>query len=460
MAGVGFSLRALRYDGTYGSLLRQYGIAALISSGPWLMSILTLLVIGVVGRSLALPPAQLERFQVCVTWLFASSLVWTGPWQLMFTRFSADREYLDEGDQILPNLIGALSACAVCSACLSAAAWPLFAGESLALKLCLAGAFIVLCQVWLVVVVLNGLRAYGAVLGCFASGYAMTFGMCMGLSPHGVPGLLAGFAIGQSTLLFSALWVLYRRVPASGELSFDFARRRALRIDLGLIGLAYNLGVWVDKLIFWFSASTSRAVLGPFRASEVYDLPIFLAYLTSVPAMAVFLTRVETDFAEKHAVFYSAVRNGASLLRLEAHSDALTAAARRAISDIVRIQAFVLIGCFALGRQLLHTFGISELHLPLFYIDATGVSLQVVLLAVTSMFFYLDKRREVLLLTGLLLFSNALLTAATLAVGPELYGYGFAIATGISSLCGVLQLDRAFTHLLRDTFLLQPVKPC
>jgi polysaccharide biosynthesis protein PelG len=457
MAGVGFSLRALRRDNSFSSVVERYGAAALISSGPWLMSILTLLFIGSAGSRLGAAPVELERFQVSVTWLFAASLLWTGPLQLMFTRYCADLEYRKQQDRVLPNLIGALAGCAALSGGLALALWPLFAAETLRFKLALSVAFVVLCQVWLAVLVLQGIRAHRAVLASFAAGYGTTFVACLACARYGATGLLLGFALGQATLLYVALYVLYRALPASSDVSFDFLRRKALIPELGVMGFAYNVGVWADKLIFWLNPATSRRVLGPLYASEVYDLPIFLAYLTSVPAMAVFLLRVETDFAEHHAAFYSGVRDGATLRRLEALSAALTSAARRALFDIVRVQAIAIVLASAAGELLLRSFGISDLHLPLFYIDATGVSLQVLLLAVTSIFFYLDRRREVLVLTLMLLACNALFSWITQQLGPLFYGYGFALATGVTSLYGVLRLDRTFTHLVRDTFMRQPV---
>lgn len=48
------------------------------------------------------------------------------------------------------------------------------------------------------------------------------------------------------------------------------------------------------------------------RNSILYDLPIFLAYLAIVPGMAVFLLRLETEFAEKYDSYYDAVRGGAT----------------------------------------------------------------------------------------------------------------------------------------------------
>jgi uncharacterized membrane protein len=457
VAGVGFSLKKLRDDDSYAGLIRLYGAAGIISSGPWLLSILTLLFIGIIGRQLVPNTVALQRFQVSVTWLFAASLLWTGPLQLMFTRFIADRDYLGEHDQTLPNLHGAL---AVVGAATFALAVPFviqFEDSGWLFKWLLASAFVVLSQTWMAIIVLTGLRAHMHVFGCFALGYGVTFIGCMLGAPYGETGLLGGFVAGQSALLFSSLAVLAKKMPAKSPVAFRFLERRSLFFELGVVGLLYNLGVWIDKLIFWLDPGTGQRVLGPLYASEVYDLPIFLAYLTIVPGMAVFLVRVETDFAEAHHAFYAAVRNGAPLLRLETLCQEMTDSARRAVIDIVKIQGITLVVCATVGPWLLSVAGISELHLPLFYIDAAGVALQVIMLAVTSMFFYLDRRRAVSWLTFMLFVSNASLTYLTQRMGPEFYGYGFAIAMALTSLAGLVALSRTFQHLVRDTFMRQPV---
>jgi uncharacterized membrane protein len=457
MAGVGFSLRSIRSEDSYTGLLRLYGAAGIISSGPWLISILTLLVIGVLGQSLVPDSVMLTRFQVSVTWLFAASLVLSGPLQLAFTRYIADRSYLDEDDATPPSLLGALAVTSALAALTSLALSPLFADESLTLRVLLSLGLVTLCDTWMVLVVLTGLREHTQVLWSFALGYGIAFAGTLVLAPFGTEGMLAGFVAGQGALLGRSLYVVMKRMPSRSPVELGFLDYRKIHWELLLIGLFYNLGIWADKLLFWLKPDVSRAVLGPLRASEVYDLPIFLAYLTIVPGMAVFLVRVETDFAERHHAFYAAIREGASLRRIEPLCTAMTASARRAVADIAKIQGLTLALCFAFGPQMLKFFGISELHLPLFYVDAVGVSLQVLLLAVTSMFFYLDRKREVVWLSLLLLVSNAALTWASQQLGPELYGYGFAIAMCVTSVIALAQLSSAFRSLVRDTFMLQPV---
>jgi uncharacterized membrane protein len=455
MAGVGFSLRTLHRDDGYTGLLKLYGAAGLISSGPWLLSILTLLLIGLLGRALVPDPAMLVRFQVSVTWLFAASLILTGPLQLMFTRFIADRDYLGERDLTVPNLLGAIAFTSVGTALVAFALSPLFAGESLFLKLLLGMSLVTLSDVWIAIVVLTGLRAHDKVLLSFVLGYAVTLGATLLLARFGEVGMLSGFVLGQATLLFASLVMILRSMPSRTPASFRFLRRKSLFFELGFVGALYNIGVWIDKWMFWADPGTSRAVLGPLRASEVYDLPIFLGYLTLVPGMAVFLVRVETDFAESHAQFYESVRHGAPLRKIQQLCNGMTDSARRAVIGIMKVQAVSFVIAVCVGPWLLRLFGISVLHLPLFYIDAAGVALQVLLLSVTSMFFYLDRRRAVSGLVVLLVVSNAVLTWVSQRLGPEYYGYGFALAMAITSFAGLWMLSRAFSTLVRDTFMLQ-----
>ena len=108
-----------------------------------------------------------------------------------------------------------------------------------------------------------------------------------------------------------------------------------------------------------------------------------------------------------------------------------------------------------LGEVILKSVGISTLYLPLLYVDVVGVSLQVVLLGILNVLFYLDQRRAVVGLTLLLLVSNVLFTAISLRLGAPWFGYGFALAMLVSVLAGVWVLNRKLERLEYQTFMLQ-----
>ncbi|MFX5521892.1 exopolysaccharide Pel transporter PelG, partial [Acinetobacter baumannii] len=81
--------------------------------------------------------------------------------------------------------------------------------------------------------------------------------------------------------------------PKGRLIAFDFAERKLLYPSLVLVGLLYNVAIWADKFMFWYFPPTSEPIIGGLRASLIYDLPVFLSYLSIIPGMAVFLVRIE-----------------------------------------------------------------------------------------------------------------------------------------------------------------------
>ena len=222
-----------------------------------------------------------------------------------------------------------------------------------------------------------------------------------------------------------------------------------------LTGLFYNLGIWADKFVFWFHPVTGSAVIGPLRASPIYDLPVFLAYLAIIPGMAVFLVRMETDFVEYYDKFYDSVREGGSLSYIQEVKDEMVRVAREGLYDIIKIQAIATIVVIVAGRQLLQWAGISEIHLPLLSIQVVATGFQVVLLGLLNIFFYLDKRNLVLLLSGLFAALNLVFTLISIEIGPYFYGYGFALALIVTIAVGMSLLDKTLDRLEYETFMLQ-----
>ena len=81
------------------------------------------------------------------------------------------------------------------------------------------------------------------------------------------------------------------------------------------------------------------------------------------------------------------------------------------------------------GEQILTFIGIDPNYKTLLFIDVVGVGVQVIFLSILNILFYLDKRFTVLVLAGIFLVVNIVLTYISVALGPQFYGYGFALAT-------------------------------
>lgn len=454
MAGIGFELRKILERQTFASLLRAYGYAGLISSGPWVLSILAVMGIGLIGVGRA-PDAAVRQFLVSVTYLMAASLVFTGCLQLMFTRFIADQIFLEREDAVAPNLFGALAVVGLGAGTVGTVLVALTFEGSLAYRGLMIAGFVILSQSWVVVVLLSGLKAYRRVLLAFVAGYGLSAAAAIAGIRYGAEGLLAGFLVGQAALLYLLLGLVVHRYPSDRLIALSFLDPRRAHYSLLATGFCYNLGIWADKLVFWANPLTSEMVVAPLRASIIYDTPIFLAYLSVAPGMAVFLVRVETDFAEQYDAFYKAVREGDTLAHIERLKSQMVEAVRQGIHEIFRVQGLTALALILAGPRLLPALGISSVYLPLFSIYLVGAGMQVLMLAIFNVLFYLDQRRSALALAALFAVLNVVLTVASQQLGPAYYGYGFAVATTVTSVVGLSLTSRRLARLEYQTFMLQ-----
>lgn len=453
MAGIGFELRKYLNDDSFTGALKAYGFAGLISAGPWVLSIVGVMLIGIVAVTQKVGGEEIRQFTTSVTWLMGASLILTGLFQLMFTRFIADKIYSDREEDVNPNLFGGLVLTTTVSGVVGLLLAFFLFDEGFAYELLMLANFVTLSNVWIVVIFTAGLKQFKLILYAFAAGYAATVVFSILLIPFGVSGLLFGLLAGHSVLLFMMLAVIIPEYRVSETLKMDFLDRKQIFPVLIFIGFFYNLGIWIDKILFWMHPGTSEKVIGPLSNSMIYDLPIFLAYLSIIPGMAVFLLRIETDFAEAYEGFFSAVRGNATLPEIEKLGNEMVIAVREGIFQIFRVQGVTVLILYLLGPTIIKWLEISPKYVHLYYIDLIGVAAQVLMLAVLNVLFYLDRLKDALLLTATLLITNAVFTWLTLELGPIYYGYGFGLSMVATAFVGIIRLASVMDSIEYETFM-------
>ena len=124
----------------------------------------------------------------------ATSLIITGGAQLVFTRFVSDRLYEDRPEMLTPNLFGLLLLMSIGFGTLAAAVcFGLFPEESLLYRALLLGNFLVLINLWIVVIFLSGMKAYNRILQIMLFGYTTMVVAAFVLRHANKEGLLLGF---------------------------------------------------------------------------------------------------------------------------------------------------------------------------------------------------------------------------------------------------------------------------
>jgi polysaccharide biosynthesis protein PelG len=458
MAGIGFELRRLSRGDTYIGVLRAYFYAGVIGSGPWVLSILAILILGVLSLGAVAAANTASDYQTSVTWLIALSLIYSGGTQLAYTRYVADRLFERESGRVLPNLFGILliTGLPLLLASIPLSLW-LLPDTSPGYRLLMMVSLNLLNMVWVLTVLLSGLKQYRWLLVLYFIGYGGSdaLGFVLARAGFGIEGLLLGFALGQAAILLGSLALVWREYPPDRLIQFDFLRPGRLHLWLLPTGLLFNAGVWADKLLFWLSAGPGQRVIGDLHASMIYDKPIFLSYFTLIPGMAVFLLRMEVDFVQAYDHYYSAVRDGGALTAIRAYRTEMVVTAREGIYDIIKVQGFTLLGLIALGPSLLAVFHIPTLYFPLLAIDSVGVGLQLLVMAGLNILFYLDRLRTTALISAAMLIGNLGFSYLSLLLGPFYYGYGFVLAMLLPAVLALTVIDRAMDKLNYTTFMLR-----
>lgn len=454
MAGIGFELRQILKKNTLFSILEAYGLAGVVSSGPWVLSIVALMIIGLLSIGKVAPQNIVIEFLVIVTYLMASSLILSGVFQLMLTRFISDQLYQAKEASVTPNLLGCLVITTLLSLLLGVVILSFSALEPI-VKVVILTTFIILCNLWLIIIFLSGMKLYYRIFFTLFGGYGLMILSSIFLPPSSLLGFLLIFGVCQAIITFIFLFFVLRYYPSDRLVSFEFLNHKKIFISLIFCGLIYNLGVWVDKFVFWFNPEVSFKVIDIFYASYIYDLPIFIAYLAIIPGMAVFMMHMETDFSESCEKFYNAVREGGTLQSIYLLKDKMVMDCRNSIYQIFKVQGITLALLLLWSKDILAALNIDMAYLHLLYIDLVGVSLQVLVMAILNVMFYLDKRYQALILVSFVAVMNLSLTQLTIVLGPEYYGYGFAVTMLFASLIGLVQLNSQFDRLEYNTFMLQ-----
>jgi len=466
MAGIGFQLRQILEEKSLASVFKAFGYSAVLSSGPWVISMIIILGIGL--SNIYLFGANQEdttMLKASVTYVsaLAISSIYTGFFQLPFTRFIADRIYESRYYLVLPNFLGILVVVIGIAILIGFGLGIfLFSTQSNLFILLYGTLFVILSCVWMANILAASLKLYKLVILFYLLGYVAIYICALFLHEWGVVGLLVSFIIGNSVIFFLLFFGIVYFFPSFNPKNKNFIRFDMFTQSFGKFywklaysGMLYNIAIWIDKVIFWVSPVVGYVVIDRLHASMIYDFPIFLAYLSIIPGMAIVFYRLEVDFASAYEGFYRAINKHGTLREIKRHKQGMIDAIKLSIREILFVQGMFNIFLFLGAEELFGLLMLPKLYLPLFYVDVVGVQLQLGFMSILAFLYYLDRQKEALLYTLLFVLLNALLTWISIQLGPYFYGYGFSITLLILFVASIHTLNKILQELDYETFMLQ-----
>lgn len=440
MAGIGLRLHRLASGGTYWQGATAYASSAVIVAGPWLVALCALLALNGASGGWLDEPGRVLLFTT-LTYAFGASSIATGGLQLVVTRYLADRFYERRTAGLAAVCAGVLALALPLAAL--ATPFALFAPFALPYRLVVASLFVTLALIWLLTIFLSAARDYARIVLIFGLGYGASAAAAVaGGRAYGAVGALGGFAAGQVVCLACLAAHIGREFAPAAGLDLTFLRHARRFPELFAIGLCYNATLWIDNGIYW-ATGHATTVAGFYRIYPAYDATKMIAFLTTIPAAAVFLVHLETHFYEHYRAFYRFVERKGTLAQIRAARDGMARAARAGIGHLIKLQGAIALALALFAPLLAGPLRLTAAQVPLLRLAALGAGGQFLMLVAVLLLLYLDQRGAALLVVAAHAAGNALGTAATLPLGPAWHGLGFLIASaGAAALALVILRDR------------------
>lgn len=263
----------------------------------------------------------------------------------------------------------------------------------------------------------------------------------------GPVGALAAFTGGLTVTLLVLMATVLSEYRYPMRRPFALLRYFRDHWDLALGGLIYNLAIWVDKWVMWALIPDTSTVGGALTTAPLYDGAMFLAYMTIVPALAIFTVAVETRFFEDYQRFYRGIGDHATLATLRENHQNVVRSATEGLRSVMVIQIVISVLVIFFAPVILESTGGASRQIGIFRFGVLGALFHVLMLFCTILLQYFDARRPALLLQIVFLVTNAGFAWATTGLGFAYLGYGYFAATLVSFAVGVLLLFNVLRQL-------------
>jgi uncharacterized membrane protein len=451
MAGIGFELRKLTERDDLLGLLQGYTHSAVASAGPWLFTILSLGSILVYG-SLFASAEELSTFRLIIIYNFAFSLVFSSPVVIVATRVLADLIYEKRVQEAPSVLLGNLLLLYFTQLWVAAPFYLFYVQVDWGIRLAALANFFLITGIWLAGIFLTALKDYGTVTTSFAFGMALAAtGTALLARYFSVAGMLAGFSLGLAYILFSLIARVFAEYPSPVFHPFRSLNLIKKYWEIALSGLIYNVAIWVDKWVMWFAPG--REVLSSRMVSYPdYDTAMFLAYLTIVPSMAVFVLHIETGFFEKYLRFYRDIQNHANYTQVLKNQNEIIRNILGSMRNLIVLQGSICFLTVLLAPRIFELMNFSFVQLGMFRFGVMGAFFHVLLLVVTILLSYFDLRRAVLGVHSLFLLTNLGFSFLGMKMGFAYYGYGYFLSTLVTFVVAFSTLAHYVVQLPYQTF--------
>ncbi len=457
MAGIGFALRKLASKDDFQGIMRAYFHAAVAAVGPWILLVVSLGLISFFTSDIA-GRVEVNEFFSVVVYNILFSFVLSAPLYQIASRYVSDCLFSRDATPIPGILLTSLFYVLIPALSLAIPFYVFYATMTPFATILSIVNFTLLCMIWFVMLYLSCIRNFRAITIAWVVGMllASVVGIYLG-KKEGTTGMLLGLNIGLIALLFSLIANILAEYPyrflKPKEYGFYFRHYKLLFWS----GLFLFAGMWVDKIIMWFS-SNGITHLNNLRTYPIYDGAMFASYLSIIPVMALFIFSLETNFYDFYIQYIRNIETNAPFDHIEAEKKNLMTSLIENGRNMLILQGCFTFVVIALAPTLFEWLKMDFLQLGIFRLGTLGAFFTAINLFIVILFSYFDSQENMLIITIFMFVSNIVLTLVSLKFGFIFYGYGFCLSMILTTLIGSVLFFRFMGDLTYNIFITHVVK--
>lgn len=455
MAGIGFRLKGYFTSVSVTDKIKGSLFSVVISCGPWLMTIMTIALLSVYAQN-RLTSKELLIFKSIISYSFAASLIMFGMIEMPLTRYLADKLYIDDKSSFKQMYTFIMAITMLVATAVGGIFYSFFDFNFL---VTLASMFLVsiILSIWLSMVFLSAAKNYRLIAYGFVLGNVLTFlGAWLLGDRFGLPGYIMGYVCGQLAVAIILITSLHHEFSGREYLSLEFLDYFKKHRKLVFIGTFYYLGIWVDKIIFWFTPS-GQFITGLFYTNQFYDTAMFMAYLSIIPSIAIFFVHVETNFYMQYAYYFRSVDNKANLHLLDRNIEGIHKSLRDSLISLFKFQTFITCIVWYFAHDIIVAMKLPTLMIPIFRYGLLGAYLQAFFIFCNIILLYFLAEKDVLKNYALFFISNLVISFVTAFGDFKFYGLGYTVSCLLTFIASYVALNKRIGMINVHTFMEQPV---
>lgn len=449
MAGIGFQLKKLFQKEGLLANIKAYFYSTTVTIGPTLICIFVITALNFFLKNLGVKVREIEVLQATIMYSFIFSLILISGYNMIISRYLADKLYTKNYDDILPSLFGSFVVMIPLGGILGIIFYLLSPIDFL-YKVFAYGLFIQLIIQSILSCYISALKNYKKIATGFFIGIftGILFGVLYNMIFGGNLVLISLISFDLALLIINIIFAMeiQKYFCGNSKKYFEYLTYFIKFKPLFFVNFFWMMGLYVHHFIMWTVPSLNLVIENTFIYAPAYDVPSFYAFLTIMPTMVIFVVKLETAFFAKYSSYYYLINNGASYEDIELAKLEMKEILRKEIVFIMEIQLFFSIAFIILGIKILPLIGFTTGMLNLFNLMVLGYYCAIMVFVTMTILLYYDDKFGAAMTTFIFFAGNFILTLITLWLGEEYYGLGLFISALIALIYGMIRLR----HFVRN----------